>query len=56
MIASNAQPHDRPAVPVGFPDVLHIRVRDPHHVRLPVQEVEEILDGVRRFGVRPPPH
>lgn len=45
-----------PAVPVGLPDVQHVRLGDPHGVRLPVQKVEEVLDGVRRFGVGRPPY
>ena len=56
MTSANTQPGDRPAMPVGFPDVQHIWVRYPHDVRLPVQEVEEIFNGKRRFGMRHPPY
>lgn len=43
-------------MPVGLPDVQHVWLGDPHGVRLPVQKVEEVLDGVRRFGVGRPPY
>lgn len=46
----------RPALPVGLPDVKHVWLGDPHGVRLPVQEVEEVLDGVRRPGAGRPPY
>lgn len=43
-------------MPVGLPDVQHVWLCDPHGVRLPVQKVEEVLDGVRRLGVGRPPY
>lgn len=41
-----------PFVPVCLPDVSNVRVGDLHVVRLSVQEVEEVLDGVRRSALR----
>lgn len=41
-----------PFVPVCLPDVSNVRVGDLHVVRLSVQEVEEVLDSVRRSALR----
>lgn len=44
-----------PPLPVGLPDVQHVWVGDLQAVRLRVQEVEEVFDSRRGFGVRQPP-